>query len=79
MMMGTKISAHQNITFNVYLLDDASQRVKLMSGWVDDGRTNGNRATPAVKIMQATEIELVTKASKVLLMACNASVLNTMT
>ena len=40
----------QNMSCSVSLLDTASHAVKLLTGFVDDGITNGNIEKPAVRI-----------------------------
>ena len=65
------------MTLSVYLLDAASHNVKLMVGLSDDGITNGNNATPAVRIVPTTANDMVTKPSKVRCLLCNAKVAKT--
>src|SRR5471030_735088 len=66
-MIGTKIQATTVITLKVSRLEVASHIVRLASGVVLDGMTNGNMVIPAVRITQAMVSEEDTNASAALL------------
>jgi hypothetical protein len=57
-MIGVKISAAISIACKVYFDEVASQTVKLLDKFVLDGKINGNKETPAVKIIPAIPIPL---------------------
>ena len=47
-MMGRKIPVETSMMNSVKWLDEASQTVRLEFGSIDDGRINGNIASPTV-------------------------------
>ena len=51
-----------NIKNNVMWLDDASHTVKLLLGFDEEGRINGNRLKPAVEMTPICAKALVIKA-----------------
>lgn len=61
-MIGTKMSATQNMIFNVSSLDVASHSVRLLLMSVEEGITNGNIEKPAVSMMPDIDKLLPIKA-----------------
>ena len=61
-MSGKKIIVTINIIPKVFLLETASHIVKLLTGLVLEGMMNGNIENPAVRMMPAIAVLLLTKA-----------------
>ena len=61
-MGGKKMMTETNIKNKVIWLDDASQTVKLLLGWVDEGKIKGKRLNPAVDIIPTCAKALAMKA-----------------
>ena len=64
-MTGTNTSTTHSISPSVRRLDTESHTVRLAAGTLDEGRTKGNMAAPAVTMIPASAADEATKAASV--------------